>query len=89
MLYEEDKYGHRYQKLTAANFGPGKPAIGLNHTRYTACAATYASQAAKIAISADETESLLETKSIVNSSAGAEIVAGARKRNDDAGKEDK
>jgi homoserine kinase len=78
VLHEEDIYRHRYQKLTAANFGPGKAAIGLNHTRYTAWATTYTSQAAKITISADETESLLSgTKSIVYciSSVGAEILA--------------
>jgi len=67
VLFEDDVYGHRYQKLIAANFGPGKLAIGLNHTRCIAWAMIYTSQAVKIATSADETESLLlEAKSIVD-----------------------
>jgi hypothetical protein len=73
VFYEEDTYRHRYQKLTAANFGPGKPAIGLNHKRCTAWPTTYTSHAAKVAIRTDETETLLlETKSIVDWDFGAD-----------------
>jgi hypothetical protein len=66
VLYEEDRYGLLHQKLTAANFGPGKPATGLNHERYTAWPTTYTSQAAKLAIST------VETKSIVDRNFGTE-----------------
>ena len=53
-----------YQRLTAANFGPGNFAIGLKYSRFTASPTRYTSHAATIATSTEEIEPL-ENESIL------------------------